>query len=84
MSNLADIAAGFLHSRDVLHILAQPHHSLRQNITAGPAGYIIQYDGQLHRIGNCLKMRVQTVLSRLIVIRTHQQQAVRSCAFRFL
>ena len=84
VSDLADVAAGFLDTYDVLHVLTQLHYGLRQNIAAGTAGYVIQNSGNLHRIRNGLEMTIQSLLGCFIIVGTYQQNAVHAVFLRFL
>ena len=84
MCDLADIAAGFLDTYDVLYILTQLHHSLRQDIAAGAAGHVVQNSRNLHGIRNGLEVTIQSLLGCFIVIGAYQQDAVHTVFFRFL
>ncbi len=80
-----DIAAGFLYRHDVFHVLRQIRQCLRRDIDAGTALDIVQDHRNLLQIPqSSVKCAISPLLGGFIVIRRHQQQAVRAVFFRFL
>ncbi len=84
LTDLRDIAAGFLHPHDILTVPAQAHNCLGQNIAACAAGHIVQQDGSFHRVRHLLEMGVQAVLGGFVVVRGYQQKAIHAVPFRLL
>ena len=82
LRHIADIAGSLLDPRDVFHIFYQMGHSLRLDRTSGTAGYIVENGRDLRLIGDPCIMGDQSVLRRLIIIRSHKEQPFRPCRCR--
>ena len=84
MGNLSDcreIAAGFLHTNNVIIFVTKSHDGLRSNVDTGTTWNIVKENRKLHCFRNIAKMYFQAFLSGFVVVRRYQKKSVCSGFF---
>lgn len=76
--------ACFLDANDILDILCKSYCGLRLDVTSGTGRYVVHDNRKAYGLCHCGIVSNQTLLGRLIVIRSYHKQSVRAVLFRFL
>ena len=84
LSYSSDISGSFFHADDVVYVLYKCRQSLRLDGTSGTARYIVEDCRDLDFIADLCIVCDQSVLCRLIVVRSYEKKSVSAILFSSL